>query len=89
MLTSKRATATPDATEGSTEAVASVRSHGGLDDLERLAEGGDLEEIETSAEQQVRELDGLLLELLLRQGRRHGGARCSGHNSSSLLGRGA
>lgn len=89
MLTSKRATTTPDATEGSTKAVASVRSHGGLDDLERLAEGGDLEEIETGAEQQVGELDGLLLERLLRQRRRHGSGGCSGHNSSSLLGRGA
>ncbi len=52
-LTSKGTAATPDATEGGTKAVASVRSHRSLDDLKRLAEGSDLEEIETSAEQQV------------------------------------
>lgn len=82
-LTSKRTATTPDASEGGSEGVASVCGHGGLDDLERLPEGGDLEEIETGAKQQVGELDGLLLELLLRQGRRHTGRSSSGHHSSS------
>jgi len=51
-----------------------VGGHGGLDDLERLAEGGDLEHVEPGAQEQVGELDGLLLQrLILRPWRRHTG----------------
>lgn len=64
-------------------------SHGGLDDLERLAEGGDLEHVEAGSEEQVGELDGLLLQLLLLRGRsRHGGD--GGHDvCGRLTGEGA
>jgi hypothetical protein len=60
--TAQDTTALPDAAEGGAEAVGAVGGHGGLDDLEGLAEGGDLEEVQTGAEQQVGELDGLLLQ---------------------------
>ena len=72
--TAQNTTALPDAAEGGREAVSAVGGHGGLDNLEGLAEGGDLEEVQTGAEQQVGELDGLLLEALgLRRGSRDTG----------------
>jgi len=37
VLTAKDTSATPDATHGTSHAVLSVGSHGGLDDLERLS----------------------------------------------------
>lgn len=52
-------------------------SHGGLDDLKRLAQGGDLEHVEAGAEQQIGELDGLLLQLLRLA---HGGGHSGGLN---------
>ena len=66
----------PDAAEGGGEAVAAVGGHGGLYDLEGLAEGGDLEEVEAGAEEEVGELDGLLLEVGggLPDGRGEGGS---------------
>lgn len=54
----------PDTAEGGAEPVTAVGGHRGLDDLEGLAEGGDLEHVEAGAEQQVGELDWLLLQLL-------------------------
>lgn len=80
----------PDAAEGGAEPVTAVGGHRGLDDLERLAEGGDLEHVETGAEQQVGELDGLLLQLLgFPDGGGHGGGS-GGHVGSrvSCLSRG-
>lgn len=68
-LTAKHTTTTPYTAQGSREAVATVGSHGGLDDLERLAEGGDLEHVETGSEEQVGELDWLLLQLIALRGR--------------------
>lgn len=57
-----------------------MSGHGGLDDFQRLAQRGDLEHVQTRAEEQVAELDGLLLNLLHRgRGRHH----CwSGHRTS-------
>jgi hypothetical protein len=46
-----------------------VGGHGGLGDLEGLAEGGDLKHVEAGSEEQVRELDGLLLQVGRRSGR--------------------
>lgn len=54
-------------------------SHGGLDDLEGLAESGDLEHVETGSEEQVGELDGLLLQ---SRRRRDGGG---GHDDDGSL----
>ena len=62
-LTAKNTTTAPNPSDGTGHAVLPVGSHGGLHDLERLPEGGDLEQVQASAEQQVAELDGLLLEL--------------------------
>lgn len=74
LLTTKDTTTSPNAAQGSAKAVATVGSHGGLDDLERLAERGDLEHVQTGAQQQVGELDGLLLQLLgLPDGGGHSG----------------
>ena len=61
-LTAQNTTTAPNPGDRTGHAVLSVGSHGGLHDLERLAEGGDLEQVQTSSEQQVAELDGLLLE---------------------------
>jgi len=73
-LTAQDAAALPDAAQSRAKAVAAVGGHGGLDDLERLAERRDLEQVEPGAEEQVGELDGLLLQrLLLRHGGRHTG----------------
>lgn len=74
--TAEGTAAAPDAAEGRDEAVAAVGGHGGLDDLERLAEGGDLEQVEAGAEEQVGKLDGLLLEVL---GRSRDGGDSGGH----------
>lgn len=43
--TAKNTSASPDSSQGSSKAVTSVGSHGGLCDLERLAQGGDLPSI--------------------------------------------
>jgi hypothetical protein len=61
-LTAQNTTTAPDPGNGTGHAVLPVGSHGGLHDLERLPEGGDLEQVQTGSEQQVAELDGLLLE---------------------------
>jgi len=61
-LTAQNTTTAPDPGDGTGHAVFPVGGHGGLHDLERLAEGGDLEQVQTGSEQQVAELDGLLLE---------------------------
>jgi len=61
-LTAKNTTTAPNPSDGTGHAVLPVGSHGGLHDLERLPEGGDLEQVQTGAEQQVAELDGLLLQ---------------------------
>lgn len=68
LLTAERTTSTPDTAQRRGEAVTTVGSHGGLDDLEGLAKGGNLEQVQTCAEQQVGELDGLLLERAARDG---------------------
>lgn len=75
--TAKNTTATPDTAEGLAEGVTTMRGHGGLDDLQGLTESGDLKHVETGTQEQVRELDGLLLELLVRRGRH--GAGGGGH----------
>lgn len=72
--TAKDTTAAPDAADGRCEAVTTVGGHSGLGDLKRLAQGGDLEQVEAGAEKQVGELDRLLLERL--RGRRSGGNGC-------------
>lgn len=41
VLTPEDTTTIPNASQGRGEVIATVRSHGGLDDLERLAEGLD------------------------------------------------
>lgn len=76
-LTAQRTATGPDASQSGTEAITSVSSHGGLDDLERLAQSGDLEQVETSTEQQVGKLDGLLLEMIPSEGSRDGSASSS------------
>lgn len=70
-LTAQNTTATPDPCDGTGHAVFPVGRHGGLHDLERLAESGDLEQVQTGSEEQVTELDGLLLE------RRSANNRCA------------
>lgn len=62
-----------------------------LANLQRLAEGGDFKQVEASAEKQVGELDGLLLEFLFRQGGSNpgGGSGGGGHlKRGSFDGRG-
>lgn len=83
LVEAEDATTGPDAAQGGHEAVATVGSHGGLDDLKRLAEGGDLEHVEAGSEEQVGELDRLLLQLLLRKRSRHGGD--GGHDDGGEL----
>jgi hypothetical protein len=61
-LTAKDTTTAPNPSNGTGHAVLPVGSHGGLQDLQRLPKSSDLEQVQTSAEQQVAELDGLLLE---------------------------
>jgi hypothetical protein len=61
-LTAKNTTTAPNPSNGTGHAVLPVRSHGGLQNLQRLPKSRDLEQVQTSAEQQVAELDGLLLE---------------------------
>lgn len=88
ILTAKHTTTGPDAAQGGHEAVATVGSHGGLDDLEGLAQSGDLEHIEAGSEEQVGELDGFLLQLFLRARSRNGGD--GGHDDGgSVDGEGA
>lgn len=77
--TAKDTTAGPNTTEGGSHAVAAVGSHGGLDDLEGLAQGGDLKHVEAGSEEQVGELDWLLLQLP-GDGRGGGG----GHDDGGL-----
>lgn len=85
-LTSQNAASAPDAPKSSQEPITAVGGHGGLGDLERLAQGGDLEHVETGAQQQVGKLDGLLLQLLrfcAGRGRRDGrsdGGRVGDHD---------
>lgn len=87
-LTASHTTTGPDAAQGGHEAVATVGSHGGLDDLEGLTQSGDLEQVKAGSEEQVGELDGLLLQLLLRAGSRNGGD--GGHDDGgSVDGEGA
>lgn len=62
-LTAEETTTGPDTTQRGGHAVAAVGRHGGLDDLERLAQGGDLEQVEAGSKEQVGELDGLFLQL--------------------------
>jgi len=66
-----------------------VSSHGGLDDLEGLTEGGDLEHVETGAQQQVGELDRLLLQLRRLGGRGRNGGDGSGHDLVDVTSKGA
>jgi len=87
-LTAENTSARPDAAQGSGEAVASMGGHGGLGDLEGLAEGGDLEHVETGAQQQVGELDGLLLKLVRLPNGGGDGGDCD-HGSGLLRRRGA
>lgn len=63
-LTAQNTSSTPDSCDSSSEAVTAVGGHGGLGDLERLTERGDLEHVQAGSEEQVAELDGLLLDLL-------------------------
>jgi hypothetical protein len=84
--TAEDAATLPDAAEGGREAIAAVGRHGGLDDLQGLTEGGDLEQVQTSAKQQVGELDGLLLQLL-RRGRDRGDG--GGHDWVGVTSKGA
>lgn len=77
--TAKDTTAGPDAAQSGSHSVATVGSHGGLDNLERLAKGGNLEHVEAGSEEQVGELDGLLLQLP-GDGRSCGGG--GGHDDS-------
>lgn len=70
-LTAESTTTAPNPRNSAGHAVLSVRGHGRLHDLERLPEGGDLEQVQTRAQQQVGELDGLLLDLR-RRGAGHG-----------------
>ena len=90
LVEAQDAATTPDAAESGAEPVTAVGGHCGLDDLEGLAEGGDLEHVETGTKQQVGELDGLLLQLLgLANGGGQGGS--GGHVGSrrvSCLSRG-
>lgn len=48
LLTAEGTTTTPDAGDGAGHAIAAVRCHGGLDDLEGLTQSSDLEQVETS-----------------------------------------
>lgn len=82
--TTKETATAPDAANGRCKAVTTVGSHGGLGDLEGLAQGGDLKQVEAGAEKQVGELDGLLLELL--RGRRSGSDGCGRHGELGLRG---
>lgn len=75
--TAKDTTTAPDAADGRCKAVTTVRGHSGLCDLKRLAQSGDLEQVEAGAEKQVGELDRLLLELLW--GRSSGSNGCGRH----------
>lgn len=68
--TSQRATTSPYATQSGGETITAVGGHGGLDDLERLTQGGDLKHVEATPEEQVGELDGLLLQRGLPEGAR-------------------
>lgn len=83
MLTAQNTTARPDARHGAHHAVGPVGRHGRLHDLQRLAQGRDLEHVQTGAQQQVGELDGLLLELACAAHAR--GGRGGGHASLRLL----
>lgn len=78
-LTAENTTTVPNAAKSSSETITSVRRHGGLDDLQGLAEGGDLEQVQTGAQEQVGKLDGLLLELG-RLGSRERGGNSGGHD---------
>lgn len=81
LLTAQGATARPDAPEGAHEPVTPVSRHGRLHDLERLPQRRHLEHVQPGAQQQVRELDGLPLQLL-RLGRSPGGGGVDGDHGS-------
>ena len=70
-------TARPDGLARLPHCLRPVGGHLGLKDLEGLAEGSDLEEVQTSAEQQVGELDGLLLQMRIPNG---SGNVCDGNH---------
>lgn len=77
LLTAKGTTSGPDTSQSLGEAVATVGSHGGLDDLQRLAERRHLKQVQAGAQEQVGELDGLLLQLVARGGAGDGGGSSS------------
>lgn len=60
-LTPQYTASAPYSGQCTREVVTSVGGHGGLDDLQRLTQRRNLEQVETGAEQQVRKLDWLLL----------------------------
>ena len=49
--TAENTTSRPDTAQGRSKAVATVGGHGGLGDLEGLAEGGDFKHVEAGAEE--------------------------------------
>lgn len=73
MLTAKNTTSRPNASQGTAEAITTVGSHGGLDDLKGLTKRSHLKHVQASAQQQVGEFDGLLLQLVLPIGTRRVG----------------
>lgn len=70
ILTAKDTTTAPNPGNRASHTVGTVGGHGGLHDLERLAQRRHLEQVQTRAQQQVAELDRLLLELLATRRRR-------------------
>lgn len=88
-LTSQNAASGPDAPKSSHESIATVGSHGSLDDLEGLTQGGDLEHVETGAQEQVGKLDGLLLERLRSRAGRGGGDGVGDHDCLAIFVMGA
>lgn len=70
ILTAKDTTTAPNPDNRASHTIGTVGGHGGLHDLERLAQRRHLEQVQTRAQQQVAELDRLLLELLATRRRR-------------------
>lgn len=70
ILTAKDTTTAPNPGNRAGHTVGTVGGHGGLHDLERLAQRRHLEQVQTRAQQQVAELDRLLLEFLATRRRR-------------------
>lgn len=68
LLTAKRTTSRPNTVQGRSKAITTIGSHSGLDNLEWLAQGGDLEHVQPGTKQQVGELDGLFLQLVTGDG---------------------